>query len=535
MQLKIKQVTGDSTFSVESEPESTVLELKQAVADKLGDGLNPESVRLIYRGQILKDPQSLASYGLQEDHVVHMVKSKQPQRQQEQGGNRPTGASSSSSRDNPLPGTAADGRGAAPPGVDPLASAMGGLGLGGAGVGSQADMMQQMLQSPMTQALLRNPELLRTMMQANPAVRQMMESNPELGRMLTDPDMLRQMTQVMSNPALMREQMRNMDRALSNIESMPGGFNALRQFHSTLQPLDEAAREGPEAGAENPFAELFQPAGSGGAGSAAQQPAGAPNEAPLPNPWAAVGGGASAGGAAGGGSAAGLGGLSGLGGMGGMPGLDPAQMQQLMSDPGMQEAMQAMMADPAMQQLMQQQMSAMLATPEGQAQMQAMLEQNPMYQSAVAANPQLADQMRAMLTDPQRLRAMMDPRAQHAMQQMMQAMQELQSTGLFPEMPMGLGPLPGGGASGGAGAGGGAGAPGAGLDFGALMGMLGGGAGGMGGFGAPPPPANPEQAYAAQLQQLQDMGFYDRDANLRALVASGGNVNVAVERLLSSI
>ncbi len=40
--------------------------------------------------------------------------------------------------------------------------------------------------------------------------------------------------------------------------------------------------------------------------------------------------------------------------------------------------------------------------------------------SAVAANPQLADQMRAMLTDPQRLRAMMDPRAQHAMQQMMQ-------------------------------------------------------------------------------------------------------------------
>lgn len=35
--------------------------------------------------------------------------------------------------------------------------------------------------------------------------------------------------------ALMREQVRNMDRALSNIESMPGGFNALAQFHSTMQ------------------------------------------------------------------------------------------------------------------------------------------------------------------------------------------------------------------------------------------------------------------------------------------------------------
>lgn len=31
----------------------------------------------------------------------------------------------------------------------------------------------------------------------------------------------------------------------------------------------------------------------------------------------------------------------------------------------------------------------------------------------------------------------------------------------------------------------------------------------------------------------QDMGFYDRDTNIRALQATGGNVNAAVERLLS--
>jgi hypothetical protein len=54
--------------------------------------------------------------------------------------------------------------------------------------------------SPEPQALLRNPELLRSMLQANPAVRQMMESNPEVGRMLSDPDTLRQMSAVMSNP-----------------------------------------------------------------------------------------------------------------------------------------------------------------------------------------------------------------------------------------------------------------------------------------------------------------------------------------------
>ena len=79
-------------------------------------------------------------------------------------------------------------------------------------------------------------------------------------------------------------------------------------------------------------------------------------------------------------------------------------------------------------------------------------------------------------------------------------MQELQTTGLLPDLPGGLaGGLPGAGAGGGAGT-----MP----DLGALMGMLGGGgaaAAGLGGFGLPPPPANPEQMYATQLQQLQDM------------------------------
>jgi len=54
--------------------------------------------------------------------------------------------------------------------------------------------------------------------------------------------------------------------------------------------------------------------------------------------------------------------------------------------------------------------------------------------------------------------------------------------------------------------------------------------------GAPPPPvADPEAAYATQLQQLQDMGFIDRQANIRALQATGGNVSLAIEQLLSQL
>ena len=49
------------------------------------------------------------------------------------------------------------------------------------------------------------------------------------------------------------------------------------------------------------------------------------------------------------------------------------------------------------------------------------------------------------------------------------------------------------------------------------------------------PQVPPETRYATQLQQLQDMGFFDPALNLRAIVASQGNVNLAVEWLLRQL
>lgn len=45
----------------------------------------------------------------------------------------------------------------------------------------------------------------------------------------------------------------------------------------------------------------------------------------------------------------------------------------------------------------------------------------------------------------------------------------------------------------------------------------------------------PEVRFQSQLQQLTDMGFYDSDANIRALLATGGNVHLAIERLLQNM
>ncbi len=47
-------------------------------------------------------------------------------------------------------------------------------------------------------------------------------------------------------------------------------------------------------------------------------------------------------------------------------------------------------------------------------------------------------------------------------------------------------------------------------------------------------PVPPEELYATQLLQLQEMGFFDTQENIRALIATAGNVHAAVERLLGN-
>ncbi|KAL8870536.1 MAG: hypothetical protein Q9174_003445 [Haloplaca sp. 1 TL-2023] len=67
------------------------------------------------------------------------------------------------------------------------------------------------------------------------------------------------------------------------------------------------------------------------------------------------------------------------------------------------------------------------------------------------------------------------------------------------------------------------------------MGMGGQNPFGMGGAASPQPPDNraPEDRYADQLRQLNDMGFYEFERNVEALRRTGGSVQGAVEYLLT--
>lgn len=112
---------------------------------------------------------------------------------------------------------------------------------------------------------------------------------------------LRQTLEAARNPEIMREMMRNTDRAMSNIESSPEGFNMLRRMYETVQePFLNATTMGGEGNAaSNPFTALLGNQGSNqpsqpatnaptpGSESTTGTPA--PNTNPLPNPWSTNG------------------------------------------------------------------------------------------------------------------------------------------------------------------------------------------------------------------------------------------------------
>jgi len=138
------------------------------------------------------------------------------------------------------------------------------------------EMMQQMLQNPMVQQMVSDPEMVRAMMRMNPQMNQLMERQPEIARLLEDPEMLQQSMRMAANPSLMREMTRNADRAIGRLDVMPGGHNALVRAHEEVaDPLFNALAGG--AGASESTTAVTP--------EYAAQTEGRPTSEALPNPW----------------------------------------------------------------------------------------------------------------------------------------------------------------------------------------------------------------------------------------------------------
>ncbi|KAL8536286.1 hypothetical protein ACS0TY_011779 [Phlomoides rotata] len=512
--------SNGSKFSVKASLELTVGEFKGVLAQNCD--VPPEQQRLIYKGRILKDDQTLVSYGLQADHTVHMVRGSAP------AASPPAPVPASSGNTNSTP-AATQGSGPNPEGTGVAgagASLFPGLGLGalggsgasglfGAGLPEFEQVQQQLTQNPnmmrdimnmpAIQSLMNNPEVMRSLIMSNPQMREIIDRNPELAHVLNDPSILRQTLEAARNPELMREMMRNTDRAMSNIESSPEGFNMLRRMYENVQEpfLNATTISGGTAtdAGSNPFAALLGNQGGAQTRDGSNTTAGpetgttVPNVNPLPNPWNT--GGSQTNNAT---------------------RTNPTGDARLPPNLGLgvQELERARRADPAnFTQFLQnpavtQMMQSLLSNPQY---MDQILNLNPQLRSMLDMNPQLRD----MMQNPEILRQLSSP---ETMQQMMALQQQLSQLTRQQTIPEGDQTGQGRGTQNNMG-----------LDL--LMNMFGGL--GAGGFAVPnTPDVPPEELYATQLAQLQEMGFFDTQENIRALRATSGNVHAAVERLLGN-
>ncbi|XP_041014445.1 ubiquitin domain-containing protein DSK2b-like [Juglans microcarpa x Juglans regia] len=378
------------------------------------------------------------------------------------------------------------------------------------------NMMREIMNMPAMQSLMNNPDLMRSLIMNNPQMRDIIDRNPELAHVLNDPGILRQTVEAARNPELMREMMRNTDRAMSNIESSPEGFNMLRRmYENVLEPFSNATTMSRNAGndlSSNPFAALLGNQGGTQVRDGANNPSTtgsetssgliSPNTNPLPNPWSNTTGGTQTTttqpNRAGDARAPGIGGLGGLG----LP-----NMEHMFNGTPDASLLSQFLQNPAVSQMMQ----SLLSNPQY---MNQILSLNPQLRGMVDTNPQL----REMMQNPDLLRQLTNPETMQQMLALQQALtsrlNQRQSTLDQAQTGRTTGPVNN-----------------AALEL--MMNMFGGlGAGSLTVPNNPDVP--PEELYATQLSQLQEMGFFDTQENIRALRATAGNVHAAVERLLGN-
>lgn len=487
--------------------------MKQCIAlEEIADYCPVERQRLIFKGRILsEDSRTLSDYGVtDENKTLHLVKGSAPRTTA--GGGQNGTATSTPAATTPAPNLipsgfptmAANGIDQVTPNLSPrgqppsLASMRQQL-------EQNPEMMGSLMNNPAVRSLMSNPDVIRTMMESNPEMRQVMDSNPQLRHILDDPEMMRRSMEMMRDPSAMQNMMRNQDLAMSQIENLPGGFSALRRMYEDVQePMMDAMAGGNSPSADSTTTSSNRNSIAGGPmpnpwstiTAAPNNPVTAnPSSSTPMNPWTAPnmtppGSNANPAGAGAGNPQA--------------PGMNPANMDQTMQ----------MLENPVFQNMM----DSLLSDP---ASLQAMTEQNPHLQQMRAQNPAAA----AMFSNPDTMREMMNPNNLRAMMQIQQGMQSLQgNSNLLQNLP-GIQPPPTSGAPGTADLNN--------LDFSQLLTQLQNTSMSSPAIPTPASTVPPEERYRVPLQSLIDMGFGNREQNLRILQQAHGNVNRAVELILA--
>uniref|UniRef100_A0A4W5MJG0 Ubiquilin-4 n=1 Tax=Hucho hucho TaxID=62062 RepID=A0A4W5MJG0_9TELE len=521
---------------------SSIKQFKEKIAQRFQ--AQTEQLVLIFAGKILKDADLLSHQGIHNGLTVHLVLKTQSRPPELCASPSNSTASEQAQPEGPtsVPGpppvelTSVPRPSPASSATPTLSLGLGSPGTAAVGPGlaelqrqlmSNPELLAQIMDSPLVQGMLSNPDRMRQLIMDNPQMQQLLQRNPNISHLFNNPDVMRQTLEIARNPTMMQEILRNQDRALSN--------NALRRMYTDAQgPMLNAAAQEQIAG--NPFASLMT------SSSGETQSPRVENGDPLTNPWVPP---ASTDTPIGTATPTTTPTQSSNGPQTTLHNLGPAMGAGMFNSPGMQSLLQQITENPTLMHnmlsapYMRSLLNSLSQNPDLAAQM---MLNNPLF----SGNPQLQQQMRQQLPmflqqmqNPEMLSAMSNPRAMQALLQIQQGLQTLatEAPGFIPGVGLGgagsgLNPAPGLSSDP---------AP-SDLSSGSqvvtetsqrqqqqfVRQML-------DALASTSQQAQTEELpFQQQVEQLTTMGFLNPEANLQALIATGGDINAAVERLLDS-
>ncbi|KAL7668414.1 hypothetical protein ACOME3_009116 [Neoechinorhynchus agilis] len=484
---------------------------------------------LIFCGRILKDEETFAHHGIRNNSTVHLVprSKKTPSTANPKDSAAAAAAPSTHSPSFAQFNAGANFDNALPPLYQSVLR--------------DPSHIRNVMQSPLAQHIMNDPEILRTFMMNNPQMRSIMERNPDISHLLNNPELMRQTMEMVRNPAAFSELIRNQDRAIVNLENMPGGFNALqrfyRDFHEPMMDSHEDARSSTRNNNTPASTSLNRE-----------------NTVPFPNPWSSA-------------SPTTNTVNSSTTNTGAAPAVPPASTGSQPSDttplnPSVDQStnpnyLQSVFENPQL-------ISSILNSPQIGPVISQMASNPELLRSILSSTPgftgdqattdrliQIMPEFLNQFNTPEMQSIMTNPEALAAIMQIQQGVNRLQQispefarrftdfdpSGLFVPNPLSTRPST---LSTDANASSTNPPPGAGtLPIGGnqqqqqvdytrrLLEML-----NLSSSQAANSHEPPEQRYANQLEQMRNMGFLNHDANLRALTEAMGDINLAVERLL---
>ncbi|XP_040898699.1 ubiquilin-1-like [Toxotes jaculatrix] len=524
IQVAVKSLTESKDFTVRGD--CTVRQLKRGLSERLG--ASAEQLVLIHSGRVLKESEILSHLkGPNESVSLGMIR--RPQFTSSPATGDPASETVQSELTDVLD---PDHDNLTPSPTSPLClvESLDSLGLTNSGPGFFPALQQQMekqlladpelmhcvLGSTLVQSTLStsSPQITRQLILSNPQIQQLLETNPEVGGMLNNTDIITQVLELVRNPDMIEELLRNEDRALDNLQPEQNNPETISGDSDGLQKSEGKTQKNTLKLSQT----RVSPVGTTSSG-AQQTPKGKRDQTP---PFSSHS-------------------TDPLRDLTATPTADPNP--QSTTTAGMQSLLEEITASPGL-------MESLLSGPYVSSLLKC-LSQNPdlaaqmlLSHPLFSGNPQLQQQMRQQLPlflqqmqSPELLSAMLNPRAMEALLQIQQGLQTLaaEAPALIPVA--GLGNT---GASVSV-------APELASDsvlnsqsengpqvatvteqqqqF--VQQMLQALANTNNGV------HHEEAEFQEELEQLSSMGFRDRQANLQALISTGGDLNTAIQRLLN--